>query len=107
MFEQLEQLAKAATPGPWKATVLSGEGSSNYAAIYPDTEPGPAPVFVTSGIDRRDAQFIAAANPEAILRLIAEVRNLRHTTEADLEYQRRLEARLAAVEARLAGEGYY
>ena len=74
MFEQLEQLAKAATPGPWKATVLSGEGSSNYAAIYPDTEPGPAPVFVTSGIDRRDAQFIAAANPEVILRLIEELR---------------------------------
>lgn len=37
-----------------------------------------------------------------VLALIAEVRNLRHTTEADLEYQRRLEARLAAVEALVA-----
>lgn len=38
-----------------------------------------------------------------ILRLIEENRNLRTTVDADLEYQRRLEARLAAVEA-LAAE---
>ncbi|MGC0143171.1 hypothetical protein [Pseudactinotalea sp. Z1732] len=35
----------------------------------------------------------------ALPALLAEVENLRCTTEADLEYQRRLEARLAAVEA--------
>src|SRR5690625_497315 len=37
--------------------------------------------------------------PATILRLIEENRNLRTTVDADLEYQRRLEARLAAVEA--------
>src|SRR5690606_18620296 len=84
-IDDLERKAKAATPGPWYA----------HGPVF---GPNPGAIGQTWGPNRRnDAKFIAAVNPTAILRLIEENRNLRTTVDADLEYQRRLEARLAAV----------
>lgn len=88
-WDDLARLAEAATPGPWGVTKhgvnLNGDGDWRGWTI-PVSKPA-------------NAEFIAAANPATILRLIEENRNLRTTVDADLEYQRRLEARLAAVEA--------
>lgn len=69
-LEMLEQLAMAATPGPWQfddnEEVIQGHcvktGVFDYCFCN-DAEP-------------YDAAFIAAANPSAILELCAEVRRL-------------------------------
>lgn len=77
--------AKAAlegvTEGPWRASLLDGidyeDGSSCIrGGVYPDVH-GSAPVFLSSsGIDRRDARFIAAART-LVPELLAEVERLR------------------------------
>ena len=77
--------AKAAlegvTEGPWRASLLDGidyeDGSSCIrGGVYPDVH-GSAPVFLSSsGIDRRDARFIAAART-LVPELLAEVKRLR------------------------------
>ena len=85
-LDQLEALAKAATPGPWTACDYGSydgkaEGwyvdtTADKADIAPDAG-GIQPNHWDTGRGRRDMQFIAAANPEAVLALIAEVRALR------------------------------
>ena len=63
--EELKRLAEAATPGPWydRAGVLRGTGGGikPIATIY-------------NGLN---SPYIAAANPAAILALIAEIDSLR------------------------------
>lgn len=69
------------TEGPWRASLLDGidyeDGSSCIrGGVYPDVH-GSAPVFLSSsGIDRRDARFIAAART-LVPELLAEVERLR------------------------------
>ena len=89
-IDNLERKAKAATPGPWSA---DGYGSGQQVTGATGT------IFADTLAFHEDAEFIAAADPDTVLSLIDENRNLRHTTKADLKYLRRLEARLAAVEA--------
>ena len=64
-INELRQLAQAATPGPWydRAGVLRGTGGGikPIATIY-------------NGLN---SPYIAAANPAAILALIAEIDSLR------------------------------
>ena len=70
----LRALAKAATPGPWEA-----EG--DYKS--PDIIAGDLVVAVTIASDMKppvnkaNAEFIAAANPAAVLALLDEVARLR------------------------------
>ncbi|MBW6333102.1 hypothetical protein KZ851_03045 [Pseudomonas aeruginosa] len=76
---ELRRLAKAATPGPWTLYVpedyqgpeeLPGYGvecAEGRAIVWGALEPETGCQF------DRDAEFIAAANPQAILGLIAEV----------------------------------
>ncbi|MFU3458075.1 hypothetical protein ACM7KX_30010 [Pseudomonas aeruginosa] len=80
---ELRRLAKAATPGPWTLYVpedyqgpeeLPGYGvecAEGRAIVWGALEPETGCQF------DRDAEFIAAANPQAILKLIAEVEHLR------------------------------
>ena len=71
-LETLEALAKSATPGPWRrachGVVIADKGTGNtdddYIVMWDDI-----PNYVET-----DATFIAAANPKAILELIALVR---------------------------------
>ena len=69
---ELEQLAKAATPGPWRQSehehlkdCIMTHGSN--PVIYCDEVPI---------MELKDAAFIAAANPQVILRLIELVREM-------------------------------
>ena len=103
-IDELEKIAKAATPGPWgdpeKDVHIGDFGWLVFgcpAGETADTEQGHA-----------DAKFIAAANPAAVLELIAEIRKaqaldekLRAALTESLNHQ--LEFKLAndALQARV------
>ncbi|MFK1287947.1 ead/Ea22-like family protein [Pseudomonas aeruginosa] len=117
---ELRRLAKAATPGPWTLYVpedyqgpdeLPGYGvecAEGRAIVWGALEPETGCQF------DRDAEFIAAANPQAILKLIAEVERLRIGLKGDfdldawLEWTREKDQIKAEIEAlrRFAGEAY-
>ena len=67
-INELRQLAQAATPGPWRAAISSSMVNSVCTTFETVCETG-------KNID--DALYIAAANPAAILALIAEIDSLR------------------------------
>lgn len=75
-LDELERLAKAATPGPWRMVALS----SHYGVTHGDYR-FPTVVYAHEGWDgygngssRPNADYIAAANPATVLALIARVR---------------------------------
>jgi hypothetical protein len=85
-LEQLEALAKAATQGDWEARItdpsndehgefwLVSKGDLNLVLGVT--------LFESTDINSREnSEYIAAANPAAILSLIAEVRALRKDKE--------------------------
>ena len=67
-IEELKRKAEAATPGPWRAAISSSMVNSVCTTFETVCETG-------KNID--DALYIAAANPAAILALIAEIDSLR------------------------------
>jgi len=69
-YTELKRLAEAATPGPWSAGE-EHESTSFQGYTVGDAE-GWIAVFGTANDDGRNAAFMAAANPAAILALIAE-----------------------------------
>lgn len=70
-WEELKRLAEAATPGPWKSQLSSvKKGGRNIASHIHAGESLPIGEDVKRG--QANAAYIAAANPAAILDLIAE-----------------------------------
>lgn len=77
---QLRKLAEAATPGPWWSNrtnlliVNDGKGSSEWlvATVAMNT-------YKDQG--RYNSQFIAAANPQAVIELLDEIERLRKDAE--------------------------
>ncbi|WP_199563569.1 MULTISPECIES: hypothetical protein [unclassified Streptomyces] len=101
-LDALDELAQAATPGPWFVRGLDDEHAMHLVAVSttPDTGPGgrwpnfdhreivaatlvQQPRYVDAADERWDenAQFIATAR-EAVPRLVAEIRRLRRELEA-------------------------
>ncbi|MFC8536675.1 hypothetical protein ACFUJY_22415 [Streptomyces sp. NPDC057249] len=101
-LDELDELAQAATPGPWFVRGLDDEYAMNLVAVSttPDTGLGEhwpnfdhreivaatlvqQPRYVDAADERWDenAQFIATAR-EAVPRLVAELRNLRRQLKA-------------------------
>ena len=81
---ELRRLAEAATPGPWEAFgAVDGRRGERWLGVTTDmraTESARAgDVFAAQDCTRQDALFIAAANPAAVLGLLAR---LAHMTEA-------------------------
>ncbi|HBN8440950.1 TPA: ead/Ea22-like family protein [Pseudomonas aeruginosa] len=86
---ELRRLAKAATPGPWTLYApedyqgpeeLPGYGvecAEGRAIVWGALEPETGCQF------DRDAEFIAAANPQAILAMLDEIDRLRSRLEID------------------------
>lgn len=64
-IDNLERKAKAATPGPWSA---DGYGGGQQVTGATGT------IFADTLTFHEDAEFIAAANPATILRLIEDLR---------------------------------
>jgi hypothetical protein len=75
-IDEIEALAKAATPGPWQSSQYDDLEDSNGHDLL--TSSGGVSCFNRAG----DADFVAAANPATILALIAEVRALRNLESA-------------------------
>jgi len=87
-LDELERLAKAATPGPWFQTgapwfrdgsgVLAGSPDGNVAYLIADTDDFGLPRDEYEGFplgDKEDdAAYIASANPATILRLLSLAR---------------------------------
>lgn len=72
-YSELKRLAEAATPGPWQTELA-----------YPIIKPAyPARGSIASALIWQDGHFIAAANPAAVLALIAENEALRGVLEID------------------------
>ena len=73
-MEELKRLAESATPGPWRAS-MDGTGNDGWLM-------GPNGVldFLATGYEgemaAKDVRFIAAANPQAVLSLIARIEEL-------------------------------
>ncbi|MCX3064240.1 hypothetical protein [Streptomyces beihaiensis] len=103
-LDELDELAQAATPGPWFVRHLDDEHAMNLVAVstMPDTGLGErwphfdhretvaatlvqSPRYVDTADERWDenARFIAAAR-EAVPRLLAEIRRLRAQPWADV-----------------------
>jgi hypothetical protein len=79
-IDKLEMLAKAATPGPWHSPGLGEVHDDHNDKVILDVcwqEVGVPFEDSFSGGRQDDAHFVAAANPAAIIALIAEVRALR------------------------------
>ena len=71
-LDELEAKAKAATPGPWERI---------SSAVF--LEDSPHDIAHVKWIE--DGEFIAAANPKAILALIRELREARAAVAAERE----------------------
>ena len=84
--EELLALAEAATPGPWRA-----DGEHDYLdCVCTKT------FCIASDIEKEDAAFIAAANPETIKQLVELVR-LQH--EAVKQYAKMMPLYQAGIDA--------
>ena len=69
----LEELAKAATPGPWEY-IFGGPTQYEDGEWYEPTESGVRSDVWESDFPHADAEFIAAANPQTVLALISALR---------------------------------
>ncbi|MFC4033412.1 hypothetical protein ACFO3J_18270 [Streptomyces polygonati] len=108
-LDELDELARAATPGPWFVRGLDDEHAMNLVAVSttPDTGLGERwpnfdhreivaatlvqqPRYVDAADEHWDenAQFIATAR-EAVPRLVAEIRRLRSQLEAGAQSESR------------------
>ena len=78
-LDTLEALANATTPGPWNwhysngSIIVDGPESDKVATIHVGIDNQPA---------EHKARFIAAANPETILAMIALLREMGEALEA-------------------------
>lgn len=68
---ELARLAEAATPGPWECYGSTSNGGKTYAAVKLTRHPTTPHKTLSC-----DALFQAAANPQAVLGLIARIDEL-------------------------------
>ena len=78
-LDALERLAKEATPGPWNSVGQCVADSNRYVLANCNTN-------FSKGQVVSNAAFIGAANPAAILELIAELRQARAERDCLAKY---------------------
>jgi len=83
-YSNLKRLAEAATPGPWIAENSRHEGSINALDRHIGMVSMHAKVREDIPQNFANQAFIAAANPAAVLALIAEVERLQRAEKNDL-----------------------
>ena len=74
-LDALEALAKKATPGPWKCR--KSYYGNLYRVVQFDKGPPETSMYTTSELEPGDARFIAALDPNTVLKIIAEARKAR------------------------------
>lgn len=80
---ELARLAEAASGSEWQ-TYISGRPEYRNVTHYIEQNPPRDLPFIAEVQKERDAAFIAAANPAAVLALLAENAALREQREADM-----------------------
>jgi hypothetical protein len=75
-LDELERLAREATPGTWTAGEDGGMGVVLRESGVPVANTGYWATDDSDDQDRRNADFIAATNPQTVLALIARLRAL-------------------------------
>lgn len=90
--EKLKALAMAATPGPWFGPRVTDQMPIGMIGVYQADEEGPIPGAIVCTVGHSDddgvmddAAYIAAANPTAILALLAEIGELEKALDAALQ----------------------
>jgi hypothetical protein len=80
----IEALALDATPGPWEPQVVMDYQTGESARVVVHAPAGDELQYVVEGaqgLAEADQRFIAAMHPDAVLRLVREVRRLRKVQE--------------------------
>lgn len=125
-IEKLKALALAATPGPWEVDTVKSEGHygtdedggygfMGYTIIDEEGRPlmdslnrdqseihedyDGEELYAWDELAKRDAAFVAGANPAAVLELIAEVERLRADLQTAVKEAWRANAALTASRA--------
>lgn len=75
MIDELEKLARAATPGPW---YVDDDEDSDKFLVGPYSDHGIVTNPVVSTCNDDNASYIAASNPAAILELIQRLKVAEH-----------------------------
>lgn len=82
---QIEALACDATPGPWEPQVVLDYQTGESARVVVHAPAGDAePTYVVErerDLAEADQAYIAALHPDAVLRLVREIRRLRRVEE--------------------------
>lgn len=77
LLDKLEEIAKAATPGPWSSSAAAPiDGWPDCIAIAATA--GRQKIYASPGstFPAADAKHIAAASPDVVLALVADARKL-------------------------------
>ncbi|HFF9830543.1 ead/Ea22-like family protein [Serratia marcescens] len=98
-FRELKAAAMAATPGPWKRTITQFNGITNSTHSMASFS---AEGVLANANEKRDAIFIAAANPAVVLELLADNEHLARELVARNGENEWLRKRAAELEAKLA-----
>lgn len=82
---QIESLALDATRGPWEAQLLmdyqTGESTRAVVPAFPGGDELQPVVERDRDVAEADQRYIAAVHPDAVLRLVREIRRLRRMEE--------------------------
>lgn len=79
---RLKQLAEAATPGPWQYLEFDPHSipEACHGVLCTDD------MYIGCDVGKKDGAYIAAANPEAVLGLIARIEKLEATLKNAIGY---------------------
>ncbi len=100
-FSELKAAAMAATPGPWGINRTGNTIVSNHSHPVATVSDAFHRQLAGGGVGK-DVEFIAAANPAAVLELLAELEATRKQSQELAKQCGRLGARAAIAERKLA-----
>ena len=83
-LDELYELAKKATRGPWKVCKYLGQRSDEWSVSL-DTDKGQGIAVVQTMYEYKNAAYIAAASPDVVTALIDRVRELEEGLKVMIE----------------------
>ncbi len=86
-LDELERLARAATPGPWTYEEFRNDKKEVLGAVIKE---------LGWSVDRENGSYVAAANPAVVLELIAERKSV--SAELSVRTNQLVKAQNAAIE---------